>query len=180
MVKTRQQLRFEGVELEGVIVADWFRLGCDGCSAKIAKNTSIIKELTSGCIVHDAEHTMIPIVCPIGSKEAKALRKDSDRRLYRNCRTILGARGKRPWRRFWLSRAVYVMVRMFGTQGVTPVSEKAHRMPRTQEQFAEFWGMLKHQYVGVNTRMPYAKIQMELIRCAYVDNKLKRDTGPRA
>ena len=144
--KTRAQLKSEGTELEGVIVAPWFKENCDGCSAKMFKRFHLITELTSGCYIHDAEYTFIPLAMPMKSKAAKAARKAADKTLLRNCKTIVGARGKHPIRRFWLSRAVYYAVRIFAAKGVTTVAKKYYRMPRTDDQFEEFANMVHYAF----------------------------------
>ena len=169
--KTRAQLELEGTLLEGVIVADWFKENCDGCSASIFKKYPTMRQLESACIIHDAEYTFIPVSYPLKSKGAKNARKLADKRLLRNCKLIIGARGKHPIRRFTLSRAVYYVVRLCGSKAVVPLHKKAYRMPRTTEQLAEFMNMVYY----VHGATGFGKAVMSKVLPLYVDGGFVKD-----
>lgn len=169
--KTREQLRLEGTELEGIILPDWFKESCDGCSIGKAKHLGVLAELRSACRIHDAEYTIIPIVYEIKTKPAKKARKRADKRLFRNVKTIIGARGKRPVRKFMLSRIAYGIVRSCGRWAVVPVRKKAERMPRTEAQYEELCEMIDEYILrhGINLDIFFAYDErLTAIRKEYV------------
>lgn len=166
--KTRHELEMEGTLLHGVRVPEFFKARCDGCSAGRFKHLGIIAQLSSACYIHDWDITVIPIEVdidnPSNKKRIKKLRKIADKRLFDNCRLIIGQRGKRPLRRFWLSRGVYLVVRLYGNRSIAPVSEKSERMPVTPDEFTAFVGAFKE---GRGELSPWSNIALVNIHTKY-------------
>lgn len=62
-MKTRQQLRAEGIELHGPIVPGWFKAQSDGCSVptRIAQFFLKAEQTRAACYIHDFEYYLFSI-----------------------------------------------------------------------------------------------------------------------
>ena len=89
-MKTRAQLRAEGIELYGPVVPDCFKAQSDGCSIRTRTARFLLKaeQARAACYIHDFEYYLTAIQWERGTAEWVGDRMKADYRLKRNRKLV--------------------------------------------------------------------------------------------
>lgn len=93
-MKSRTQLRAEGVELHGPIVPDWFKKQSDGCSVPTRIGRLFLKaeQARAACYIHDFGYYLTALQYHEGSAKHEGARMAADYNLKRNRKLVARTR----------------------------------------------------------------------------------------